>query len=398
MKQTEQRWTRYAVLAVFLLTTLLLAVVNCVNFTVASEDADRITELLAWQNGTFSSNAAKYGTRPTDFAPTGPGDRELQGSLRYFTVSFPAHEGKAELVSFHISSVTEEEAVRWAEGLIRENTGWTRGSYRYRVFTDRGKIYVTVIDYGREMQGCYRILLVSAIGDLVCLVLSALLLQALSRRIFAPLLEAQRRERQFLSKAERNFLLPLNAIDADTEALERIHGPDEHSRGIHAQVRQLRTMADRLRPQMDTDTAGRREPDLSALLRAALDRRGEALRAKGIDLHTEIAPEANIQADPEAMERMLDEILDNIERYALSRASLRLQSEGGRVQLWAENDAALPDGPADAALDRFTWLENANPAASAGLGLSYVKDIVKAHNGRVSAHVTDGSFCLRIAF
>ena len=36
-------------------------------------------------------------------------------------------------------------------------------------------------------------------------------------------------------------------------------------------------------------------------------------------------------------------------------------------------------------------------ADAIGLGLSYVKDIAKAHNGRVSAKVSDGLFVLKIA-
>ena len=61
------------------------------------------------------------------------------------------------------------------------------------------------------------------------------------------------------------------------------------------------------------------------------------------------------------------------------------------------NDTSLADGSIDQIFDRFTTLENAKDKNTVGLGLSYVKDIVKAHNGRVSANVKDNIFTLEIA-
>ena len=55
----------------------------------------------------------------------------------------------------------------------------------------------------------------------------------------------------------------------------------------------------------------------------------------------------------------------------------------------------LPDGSADQIFDRFAILANA-PEDSVGLGLAYVRDIVKAHDGRVSAKIADGVFTLQL--
>ena len=64
--------------------------------------------------------------------------------------------------------------------------------------------------------------------------------------------------------------------------------------------------------------------------------------------------------------------------------------------LSTQNDAELPDGPCDQVFDRFTTLENVAEGA-VGLGLAAVKDIVVAHDGRVSANVADGVFAIRVA-
>ena len=55
-------------------------------------------------------------------------------------------------------------------------------------------------------------------------------------------------------------------------------------------------------------------------------------------------------------------------------------------------------GEYDRVFDRFTVLENADPAASRGLGLSFVREVVKQSNGRASAYVRNGVFTLIITF
>ena len=47
MNKARKKFIIYAECAIFVLLTLLLSVINVVNFTMVSEDADRITEIIA---------------------------------------------------------------------------------------------------------------------------------------------------------------------------------------------------------------------------------------------------------------------------------------------------------------------------------------------------------------
>ena len=137
----------------------------------------------------------------------------------------------------------------------------------------------------------------------------------------------------------------------------------------------------------------------------------KAFADSGKTLRSSIAPEVTLQASPEAISRLAGELVANALCYSLTWASFRLWREGDRILLEASNDASLPDGSADQAFDRFTTLANAAASADpadagaadtcennhAGLGLSYVKEVVTALNGRASARVSGGVFTLRIA-
>ncbi|MBR3423001.1 MAG: HAMP domain-containing histidine kinase [Clostridia bacterium] len=407
MNKAEKKFRLYAILVIFVLLTTLLAVINGVNFTMVASDADMLTQTLADRQGSFERKEKAPGDMQTqpdqprekDFrmGPMGPDSPEMNESLRYFTVAFSGKGEKVETVAFHISAVTEEEAGEWASGLIKQNTGWTRGTYRYRVYKDRGTVYVTVIDQGRELLPSFRILIISAIGEVLVLLIGWFVLLAIGRNIYAPLEEADRKQKIFIANANREFRIPLTVIEGNTELTERKYGPDDQTRSTHRQVAKMNELVDKLGSVgiFDEEKMSAAEISLSEVLAAALDREKADFSSRGIELTADIAPDVKVKADPEGMSKLTDELVGNALKFALTKAHFKLKNENGVILIQAQNDTDLPDGPADQAFDRFTTLQNAKEG-DAGLGLSYVKQAVKAHNGRASAAVSDGIFTLCI--
>ena len=403
MNKAEKKFRLYAILVIFVLLTAMLAVINGINFTMAARDADKLTEMLATRQGTFENKSNISGgmqnkPRNKDFmmGPMGPASPEMNASLRYFTVSFSGKNG--EIVAFNISAVTESEALEWALNLKKETAGWTRGTYRYRVYKNGDTTYVTVIDQGRELLPSYRILIISAVGEVLCLVAGWFVLLGIGRRIYAPIEEADRKQKNFIKNANKEFRLPLTIISGNTELIERKYGPDDETRSTRRQIMKLNELVNKLGTIgiFDDEQSGKNEISLSELLREALDRDAEKFFSKNLKLSTDISPDVKLTADEQAIKQMFDEIIGNTLKYALTKARFKLQSENGYIFFEVKNDANLADGLANQVFDRFTVLENADKENSVGLGLAYVKEIVKAHNGRISAEVADGIFILRI--
>ena len=415
MNNAEKKFRLTAILAIFVLLTVLLAVINIVSFTMATTDADEITQRIADQNGqmdvSVSGEPAPSGEPMPGgagwnwrfgpagfFGPTGPTAADTEASVRYFTAKFTADGQFAGMAAFAISAVTEEEAQEWASSLLKETTGWTNGAYRYRVYELNSMTYVTVIDQSRELLASYRILIISLIGEILCLVIAFFVLRYVGRRLFAPLEEADAKQKKFVAGANRELRLPLTIINADTELLEREHGPDDHTRSIHRQVRKMEELVSRIETLsiFNEPESEHYEVPLSDLLRASLDEAAERFEARSLPLSVDIAPDIRLSASAESMKRMVDELIDNALRYASGDVSFRLYRESERIVLLTENGTALPDGSYDNVFDRFTTLDNA-PEDAAGLGLAAVKEIVKAHDGRASARVANGVFTVRIA-
>ena len=415
MNNAEKKFRLTAILAIFVLLTVLLAVINIVSFTMATTDADEITQRIADQNGQLNASASsdpvssgepmpgapgwnqRFGPRGF-FGPMAPISADTEASVRYFTARFTPDGQFAGMAAFSISAVTEEEAQEWASTLLKEDTGWTGGSYRYRVYENNSMTYVTVIDQSRELLASYRILIISVIGEILCLIIAYFVLKYVGRRLFAPLEEADGKQKKFVAGANRELRLPLTIINADTELIEREHGPDDHTRSIHRQVRKMEELVSRIETLsiFNEPESERYEVALSDLLRASLDEAEERFQARSLTLRTDISPNIRLMASAESMKRMVDELIDNAVRYASGDVSFRLYKESERIILLTENSTALPDGSYDNVFDRFTTLDNA-PEDAAGLGLAAVKEIVKAHDGRASARVANGVFTVRIA-
>ena len=255
---------------------------------------------------------------------------------------------------------------------------------------------MTVIDQGRELLSAYRILIISAVGEVLVLIIGWFVLLFIGRKIYAPVEDADRKQKNFIRNVNREFRSPLAEIDANTEQVERRYGPDEQTRSIHRQVAMLNRLVDRLGKIGILDDADMKpaEMNLSECIRKVLDSHAEEFRTKGICLTADIEPGIALAADAQAMQKMVEELTDNALKFSLKQAFFTLQRDNGHVLLEVRNDADLPDGQVDQVFDRFTVLGNSKGCP--GLGLSYVKEIVKAHNGRVTASVSDGMFRLRI--
>ncbi len=405
MIKARKQFVLCAMLSLFVLLLALLTVINGVNFTMASRDADQLTLMLSQSRETLSGEMPrgmrmdKKTGRPAGFGPLGPSSPEMVSSLRYFTFAFD-EEGNGECVAWALSAVSQEDALTWARSLANgPATGWTAVTYRYRVYESEGRTCVTVIDQGRELLPSYRILIISAAGLVLGLIISCFVLMHAGRRLFMPLEEADRKQKRFIAEVEQEFKVPLTIVNANTEILERTGGETEQTRSINRQVKRMVSLVKDLGSLavFDEKSLSLTRFDLSALALAAADAVASQFKEKGVDLRLAIEEHIQFTGDSDTMSDLMVELMDNAAKFSLSWASLTLRKDQERILLTAANDAAIPDGPCDQAFDRFTRLDNAKDAPGVGLGLAHAKEIVKAHNGRASAKAEDGVFILEIS-
>ena len=428
MNKAEKKFVGYAVLAIGVLTAVLLLVINLIGFSMVSGDADRITErLLAGEtaklpaeSGTMpempngeipeapsgeipeepSGEAAEFegrglGQNSPSFGPMGPDSPEMNDSLRYFTVKI-GKDGEAKLTAYHINAVTSEEAVEWTETLVGRETGWTRGTYRFRTVKKGNETYVVVIDQGRELLPCFRILLISVGGAILGTLISFFALMAVGKKLFSPLEEADRKQKQFIEQAQQKLKVPLTVISANTELIERATGSTEETRSIHRQVKKMSSLVQSMETLTVVELSEKEKEtvNLAALVRQAEERYKNELGNRNISLTVNAEQESNVEGDGGALAKAIDELFKNFVMYAKTEATAEVCREHDRIRAVFGNDTDLPDGSYDEAFDRFTVLQNGT--GNQGLGLALVKEVVKSANGRCRAAVENGRFTVTI--
>lgn len=416
MNNVRKKFVRYAMLSIFALLTVILTIINGVNFTMATEDADMVTQMLCEKHGHFSDNVSKDknsdSTHSKDvpfkvskqhnsqdkMGPMGPDSPDMTKSLRYFTYSFDK-DGNAKMVSHLMSAVDWKEASEWASTLVNEHTGWTRGTYRYRVYGEGDLTYVTIIDQGRELLPSYRILAISVFGEVFGLVISYIVLRLIGKKLFKPLEMADYKQKKFIANIEKEFKVPLTIINANTEIIEKETGSSDYTKSINRQVKKMIALVKDIGSLaiFESSDSAITKVNLSSTLFALLDYKKSEFEKKGIELEFDIENDIVIDGEEESIKRVLSELTKNSLEYSVKTAEFSLKKEKDRIILIQKNGTDLPSGNADQIFDRFTVLENAHRSDAIGLGLSYVKDIVKNHNGRVSAKISDGEFILKIA-
>ncbi len=134
--------------------------------------------------------------------------------------------------------------------------------------------------------------------------------------------------------------------------------------------------------------------DVSQLVQALLTDFQASAQSAGLTLEAEIAPQnPPVYGNPTHLARVLDNLVDN---------ALKFTPEGGRitVRLWSEPDViifevsdtgvGIPADQLERIFERFYQVDGSTRRryGGTGLGLALVKEIVKAHDGRVSVRST----------
>ncbi|WP_144052721.1 ATP-binding protein [Acidocella sp. MX-AZ02] len=222
---------------------------------------------------------------------------------------------------------------------------------------------------------------------------------------------------KFAADVAHEIKNPLSSIRSAVETLTRVEDPARASR-LLAIVNQDVSRLDRL--ITDISDSSRLDSELSrsryeivdmARLLATLAEIHDATRKEGAPFMEVDVPAADLLV--RGSETRLVQVLRNLIGNAISfspaegRIYLRGRLTGGLVELSVEDEGpGIPDGKLDSIFDRFysERPQNEQFGSHSGLGLSISRQIVEAHQGRISAenrrdeegHVIGARFVIRL--
>jgi signal transduction histidine kinase len=210
--------------------------------------------------------------------------------------------------------------------------------------------------------------------------------------MLARLADAQQRQRDLVSDTAHELRSPVASIRAQLEvALDHPDGVDwaETARDVHADTLRLARLAEDLLllARLDGQPPRRTPADLAALCVAAVAGYATARVPVQVTVPEAGAGDAScvVAGDPDALRRLLVNLLDNAVRHAASQVSVSVRSEAGWAVLTVTDDGpGIPAPDRERVFGRFTRLDNARDRTGedgAGLGLAIVRSTAEAHGG-----------------
>jgi len=210
---------------------------------------------------------------------------------------------------------------------------------------------------------------------------------------------AERSRREFVANVSHELRTPLTSIQGYVETLiEEPHPNPQIAQEFLQVILKNATRMSRLTEDL-LALAGVESPDYklaarsmraSELVRDAIDSLGGLVVDSGVDLRSAGAPDALVMVDPDAMNQVFGNLVENAVKYgkAGKRVMVGARLAGGDVEFFVQDfGAGISSEHLTRIFERFYRVDKARSreAGGTGLGLAIVKHIVQAHGGRIRA-------------
>ena len=215
-------------------------------------------------------------------------------------------------------------------------------------------------------------------------------------------------QRRFLADAAHELRTPATAIRLQAQLVE--HSGDEATRalamtelkaGIERSQRLIEQLLQVSRVGADGEAMYLQPVDLRVLVRSVVGTMSVKADHKGIDLGAETAGELTVNADPDQLIVLLNNLVENALRYTPS---------GGVVDVVAgrfnhrpalrviDNGPGIEPADRERVFDRFYRGEQTavHDAGGSGLGLAIVRAIAERHDAEVSLHTPESGVGLEV--
>lgn len=209
--------------------------------------------------------------------------------------------------------------------------------------------------------------------------------------------DALSRQRAFVADASHELRTPFAVLSAELELAakpgrshreltEAVANASEETARLRRLTDDLLLLAtsdeDRLTPRTETT-------DLSDLLTRAADLAADRAQAAGVSCRVDAPAALMVSVDPGQLRRAVDNLIDNALRFAPDGTEITVSARAEAEDVVIEVADAGPGFPADYlahAFERFSRPDGGRARAEggAGLGLSIVDAIARAHGGRVT--------------
>ena len=215
-------------------------------------------------------------------------------------------------------------------------------------------------------------------------------------QLAATLKAHEQAQQQWLADIAHELRTPLTVLQGEAEALQDGVRPLDQSAisSLLEEINHLHFLVNDLNDLAQADISAMtlhcQTCNLIEAIESAIQRQASALRAKGHGVV--IAIDSNnlcLQADPQRLAQILDNLISNCIRYCEAKATIRFSAKltDGTIEWCIEDSGPGFAGDYERLFERLYRADSSRQRVSggAGLGLAIVRSLVVAHGGQVHA-------------
>lgn len=399
IQKFRRRFIAISTCALFVVLLTIMGGMLGVSYYKASQQVTNVLNVLASHDGQIDKDSVTQVTVQKRFGPNT--SKESLFQYRYFSVFFDKSGNITKIDSGHIATVDQDaitDMAHWAykQKKVRGHTDYGGTTYAYKLTKkSNGKVSIIFLDESVIMASANELMKFAAAMGIVSLLLFTLVLIAFSNRAIQPIIEAEKRQKEFITNAGHELKTPLAIIETNTELSEMISGETEWTTSNKQQVARLTRLINNLislarfdeQPEMTIATI-----DASAAVQRAADSFEAMITHEGKGFSTNIAPGVKVRADENYFYELCNILLDNANKYCDDgwKVSVLLRENKTTRAVTLEVGNTYAEGKAinyTKFFNRFYRDDTSHNSKKRGygIGLSMAQTLVHAFKGKISA-------------
>lgn len=394
--------------ALLVVIITIIGSISAVTYFQARQEVNSVLAILSDNEGRMP---ARQVPSQSNFFPQQRFTRESLSQYRYFSASIPHNGDPIQVDNQHILSVSAATIRQLAQRVEWRNNDhgqvlYNSNVYAYQVRRMGKRTLVVFLDESLMMSRAREIINLGVLLGVVSLVLYTIILVLFSRRAIRPIIEAEQRQKEFITNAGHELKTPLTVISANTEMQELTNGETELTTSTKEQVSRMTKLINYLvslarlqeQPRMNIVPV-----DASAVVDRAVTGFKNVAASAGHRFEAAVAPAITVMADENYLYELASILIDNANKYCDSDGTVSVQLavvKKNAVLTVTNSYAKGAQVDTKRFFERF-YRENKartlSKKAGYGIGLSMAQTIVHNFNGRISAKYAAGRISLVVS-
>lgn len=408
IRHFRKQFIVFSTCVLLLVIVTIIGSISSITYFRAHQEVNSV--LLILSNNEGEMPARNVPSRPQLFSQP-HFTRESLYQYRYFSATLNKKNNQMDIEDDHILSVSPAEIQNLTQRVLKRHRTqgrifYNQTVYAYRVKKSKQKTNVVFLDESIMLSKAREVTYLGIILGTVSLILYTVVLVLFSNAAIRPIIQAEKRQKEFITNAGHELKTPLSVISANTEMQELLNGETDLTKSTKEQVGRLTKLINyfvslaRLQeqPQMPLSVI-----NASQIANRVTDSFKNVILQDGKNFKKSVTSELMIKANEHYFYELVSILLDNANKYCDPHGDVFLNLKLGKrkknVILSVTNTfAAGEDIDYNRFFERFYREDKVRTVSEKksgyGIGLSMAQSIVKSFGAQIKANYSNG----RISF